>query len=214
MFAKIKAWFMEGLVTTQQLDRVNAEVVDVARLLHDFRDQTLSLVKEQALHSRHISNGLGSIIDYIQGKDTQPSSNYLCVLRDQLDTLTVSDQKLQQFIESQLETNHDIVTTVRAVDARVEHYIQLLQGCPPDEDELPLEQKPDLGQLATQLYEIRNIVAEFRADLATQVRLSQSDYDDVLKTSDARLSEFSKRIDTLRQDLADFRVEFRQVTGG
>jgi hypothetical protein len=214
MFARIKAWFMEGLVTTQQLDRVNAEVVDVARLLHGFRDQMLSLVKEQALHSRHISNGLGSIIDYIQGKDTQPSSNYLRVLRDQLDTLMVSDQKLQQFIESQLETNHDIVTTVRAVDARVEHHIQLLQGFPPDEDELPLDEKPDLGQLATQLYEIKRIVEEFKADLATQVRLSQSDYDDVLKTSDARLSQFSKRIDALQQDLLDFRVEFRQVTGG
>lgn len=191
MFNFIRAWLTKDL--TMQLDQ--------------FRQQVHVFVTQSDEQHRMTRDGVAAQFSVVLRRlETD--------LPAKLDLIIAIQRGIQQFAQSQFETNHDILTTVRAVDARVEHYIQLLQGCPPDEDELPLEQKLDLGQLATQLYEIRNIVAEFKADLSTQVRLSQSDYDDVLKTSDARLSEFSKRIDTLQQDLADFRVEFRQATSG
>lgn len=191
MFAKIKAWLTKDLTT--QLDQ--------------FRQQVHVFVTQSDEQHRMTRDGVAAQFSVVLRRlETDLSAK--------LDSIIAIQRGIQQFAQSQLETNHDIVTTVRAVDARVEHHIELLQGCPPDEDELPLDGKPDLVTINLQLFEIRKIVDEFRADLLTQVRLSQSDYDDVLKTSDARLSEFSKRIDALQQDLVDFRVEFRQVTGG
>lgn len=199
MFAKLKAWFTEGLVTTQQLDRVKAEIVETAHLIHDFRAEMRTFVQDSSLQFK-------TIFDY--------SVANFSAISDKLNARGAFREELQKFIQAQYETNRDIVNAMQAVDSRVEHHIALLQGFPSDEDELPLEEKPDLADLATSLYQIRDIVEAFKANLAIQVRLSQSDYDDVLKASDARLIQLSQRIDALQNDLLEFRAEFQKATTG
>jgi len=128
-------------------------------------------------------------------------------------------EPLQQFIHAQYETNRDIINVLQAVDTRVEHHVALLQGCPPDDDELPLVEKPDLTDLATSLYQVRDIVEAFKNDLITQVRLSREDYEELMTAAESKgellpqqLNDLRLALGALQAQLADFRSKFDTFT--
>ena len=136
-----------------------------------------------------------------------------------LNTLDEFHKGLQQFIHAQYETNRDIINVLQAVDTRVEHHVALLQGCPPNDDELPLVEKPDLIDLATSLYQVRDIVEAFKNDLITQVRLSREDYEELMTAAESKgellpqqLNDLRLALGTLQAQLADFRNKFDTFT--
>jgi len=80
--------------------------------------------------------------------------------------------------------------------------------------------KPDLTNLATPLYQVRDIVEAFKNDLITQVRLSREDYEELMTAAESKgellpqqLNDLRLALGTLQAQLADFRIEFHQITG-
>jgi len=161
-------------------------------------------------------------IDEIRSVDSRVNSlldrNYekLCDLYN----YTLSDDtrfnpiksSLQEFINSQYETNRDIINLMQSVDSRVARHVELLQGFPPDDDELPVLEQPDLTDLATSLYQVRGIVEAFKNDLITQVRLSREDYEELMATAESKEGRLIEQLVSLRAQLTDFRNRFDEFT--
>jgi len=199
------------LSVTAKLAKLDKDVAE----LHNANDRGLVAISGQTdLVHRQLS-GINSIVDLLHVN--------LAELRDQIRScshITDFREQLQQFIQSQYGSNRDIITAMQAVDSRMERYIQLLQGCPPDEDESPLVEKPNLADLVTPLYQVRDIVEAFKNDLITQVRLSREDYEELMTAAESKgellpqqLNDLRLALGTLQAQLADFRIEFHQITG-